>query len=695
MKKRAWALFTALVVGSGTAQEVEFPPDYYSFEEIARRLSIGEHKVSCDPALRERVALVALKSRPWHQVRELLERGLDIRLRKISQSQNHWKLERNPEIARQERRLLEHYFERLQQKLDAELNRVVAPFKTLRDNSSLQQIALRGIEHLHQSLRQQLFIPLEQAQRLTQMPFETFVLDLPALIRFDQTVDSIRLRLLESHPGLDGEARERQLMAELSREHPLQSFGFSAATLRWAEAQASQPHEEQRSSPNDEAELLYRQYRALMEAYSITFKLLDNAIEGYLVSRIGERLSAKEALLNGLAYTERSVTLSPDIVWLISDDKLKPMCEGMQLPLQWTLIACLRREGDLSLSYRIYLTPQDCASIKDAPAWYVLYERLSEIEAMDDTLEKAFREAQERIKTVLHQPVCQRPIKSSRELNFIYEWLLLWCKQHQQEVIAELFPLSRAAGFIEADLRRHFESSLQQLFQIWTANYRAREQTDGRTSASMLPITLDQHNGVWLVRDWTAFLHRAIDYPLASIKQFARSQWEYKDWLHFLRSRRAADIKQFACDELTITFLGRMFADVERLDFDFATAWMVVQLLEGLPTHELAQLLAPTENERGRDKSTVRLNRVHPAALAQFAQSLRMFALLMYAPNQAVVISRCAELETLLREGGFISTWGIQRGFAGWLVGVGDLEARDYIILVYGFASLRGVEKKE
>ncbi|MDW8051644.1 MAG: hypothetical protein RMJ83_04085, partial [Armatimonadota bacterium] len=86
-----------LLWSTACAQQVEFPLDYYSFEEIAQRMSVGGRRVDCARELRQRLAIIHIKPRSWQQVREILESALDIRLRRISESEDRWMLERNLE----------------------------------------------------------------------------------------------------------------------------------------------------------------------------------------------------------------------------------------------------------------------------------------------------------------------------------------------------------------------------------------------------------------------------------------------------------------------------------------------------------------------------------------------------------------------------------------------------------------------
>jgi len=83
---------------------VEFPLRWYSYPEIAQQLSVGERTVQCAPDLRQCVALVHLKPRPWQAAVRLLSEGLEVRLRKVSDAENRWVLERAPQVAARERR---------------------------------------------------------------------------------------------------------------------------------------------------------------------------------------------------------------------------------------------------------------------------------------------------------------------------------------------------------------------------------------------------------------------------------------------------------------------------------------------------------------------------------------------------------------------------------------------------------------
>jgi hypothetical protein len=131
-----------------TAQQVEFPLEFYSFAEIAQRMSVDGRRIECARDLRQRLALIHLKPRTWQETRELLEKALDVRFRKISDAENRWVLERDPEVVRVERQRRE----RLASYLDKEGAQDIRRFRLLLDKSvppekvfeSAQEFSLTG-----------------------------------------------------------------------------------------------------------------------------------------------------------------------------------------------------------------------------------------------------------------------------------------------------------------------------------------------------------------------------------------------------------------------------------------------------------------------------------------------------------------------------------------------------------------------
>ncbi|MGV3617701.1 MAG: hypothetical protein ACO1SV_20440 [Fimbriimonas sp.] len=63
-----------------TASSVEFDAQISSYEDIARRLSVGGRTVRCDEAIRGRLAALSIPKRPWEEAVRILSRALDLRL---------------------------------------------------------------------------------------------------------------------------------------------------------------------------------------------------------------------------------------------------------------------------------------------------------------------------------------------------------------------------------------------------------------------------------------------------------------------------------------------------------------------------------------------------------------------------------------------------------------------------------------
>lgn len=677
MRHRIVLLTGWLTLCVGGAQQVEFAPDFYSFEEIAKKLSVGRHKVVCAPELRERVALVALQPREWQQARELLEQGLDIRLRRISEKEKRWRLERNAEVAKQERQLLEQHIQKLQRELETALAQRRELFLNLPNTPDMRQLILRVLETA--DLSEDALKPLAAFVRSASA--ESLSRDERAFRRLNAIVAEHLARLREASPDAEWESLREQAIRDVLTRHSWQELGFSDETLRWARTQVE-------PTTADETELLLRQYHAVERVFSTLSAVLRGSIVDYLTTRLAQRLQVRDALLQGVAQSESRITLSPDVAeWLM--DLLREGSRRQEqfalphTPIEWQVVATLTRR-DNRLEYMLYLTPAG-ACLDEAKSFIIWHKDAHPaVGGTGDAIAQAFHEAQQRTAQLLRLPACQRPIKPVRcdanRIYLVYEWLYYWSWQHQQEVIAEIQPLSASARHSIRDLDEKAEPSLQQLFQLWQEIYRDRRRgVDG-----MLPLTLEQHEGVWIVRDWGAFLTRAIDYPTASIKRLMRSPLHYTDWLQFLHMLRPMQLRQTErmLGSAWNEELGEMFAQASKVGCDFGVAWLVTRLLEGLPPDERARMLRPGI------RANIPLWKVSPAALEQFVAGLRLLEAHSYVPTSVIAFNRCREPEALLRKHGYLATW--DHGLKGWKVAIGDPESRESPVLVYGFASLNG-----
>jgi len=128
----------------GTAQQepkLKLGPELMSYPEIAKRMSIGNRRVECARSLQNSMAVIHLRTRPWSEVRQLLQEGLDVQFRlksvqddkpEPSKSPNPsenpqpkqpeprtevWVMERAPETVRieseQRKRFVDHWLEQM------------------------------------------------------------------------------------------------------------------------------------------------------------------------------------------------------------------------------------------------------------------------------------------------------------------------------------------------------------------------------------------------------------------------------------------------------------------------------------------------------------------------------------------------------------------------------------------------------
>jgi hypothetical protein len=213
--------------------------------------------------LRQRLALIHLKPRPWQQTRELLEKALDVRFRKISDAENRWILERDPEVVRVERQRRERLASYLDKEGFAEL-RLIQIFL---DKSISPEKALE----MAQALDPEFAVPEEHRKEMLQLMELMRELPLESALRSWRAHKRLNQRFMNAMRSDDAEpALTEQSLAEL---------GFSAAELQWAE-QAAQSKDEKwqllLGSRSESESLAQRKAGALFA--------LGNFAEGYLAT---------------------------------------------------------------------------------------------------------------------------------------------------------------------------------------------------------------------------------------------------------------------------------------------------------------------------------------------------------------------------------------------------------------------------
>jgi hypothetical protein len=222
-QKQVLGWWCAALLAPATAQQIEFPLSHYSFEEIARHMSVAGRRVSCAPEVRQRLALIYLKPRSWREARALLERALEVQFRRVSDGD--WILERDPAIVGRERRLRERLARALEEQaaFQTRLLHACLDSKVPADRAATHLVRLR-YAHLPPSAQQAHWARLrDEIAHAQEMP-------LKAALRNWRAYEWFSSEFSRFH------ARGR--LQEFLRKYPLASFGFSEEERRWAVREA-------------------------------------------------------------------------------------------------------------------------------------------------------------------------------------------------------------------------------------------------------------------------------------------------------------------------------------------------------------------------------------------------------------------------------------------------------------------------
>jgi hypothetical protein len=436
---RLWGIvigcWCALSLGVATAQQVEFPLEFYSFAEIAQRMSIEGRRIECARDLRQRLALIHLKPRSWQETRELLEKALDVRFRKISDAENRWILERDPEVVRMERQRRE----RLANHLDKEGAQGMRVFRLLLDKSIPPEKVFEVAQEIQpdttpsEAERQQVVTVIEM---LREMPVETALRNWRAHKQLAKALA----------PLLDNQSEAVRLMTE----KPLASYGFAKEELQWAERIAQGKDEKWTQMLGDRLQRyehpLLKQVWALIALGDFTNSYASSWAADALMRQLQPPLRALDAIEQGVVARVYELSLPPELAaWLLNDvDGTKiPLNATEPVPLRLLVEAKWGRWGysydvaieplELPSEMRIYSLPRINARLFFLPEFaYRTFQRF------DPDLAQAYQAAYERHKQLLDDSSVRAPLDASaRSLaRTLYEW----AQKNQAELIAEVLP---------------------------------------------------------------------------------------------------------------------------------------------------------------------------------------------------------------------------------------------------------------
>jgi hypothetical protein len=329
-----------------TAQQVEFPLDYYSFVEIAQRMSVDGRRIECARDLRQRLALIHLKPRSWQQTRELLEKALDVRFRKISDAENRWIVERDPEVVRLERQRRERLASYLDKEGFAEL-RLMQIFLD-------KNIPPEKVLEMAQELDPGFTFPEEQRKEAFQLIELMRELPLETALRSWRAHKRLQQRFLNAMRSDDAAlALTEQSLAEL---------GFSAAELQWAEQVAQGKDKKGQlllGSGSESESRAQRKAQALFALGMFAEGYLSTYFVSTLLPRLQPPLRALEAIEQGVIARVYNPTLPPELAaWFLND------FNGDQIPLSATDPVPMRllataHWGQLGYDYHLNIQPLD------------------------------------------------------------------------------------------------------------------------------------------------------------------------------------------------------------------------------------------------------------------------------------------------------------------------------------------------
>ncbi|MFN7016899.1 MAG: hypothetical protein ACK4P5_07040 [Fimbriimonadales bacterium] len=600
--------------------QVELPLGYYSFAEIAQRMSVEGRTVECARDLQQRLAVIHLKPRSWQQTRELLESALDVRFRKISDAENRWVLERNPEVVRKERR----WREQLATYIEKRRGRDIRMFRMLMDNKVPPEVA---VERLMETYREDIDpseVP-DEAQLRAQMkqtiesfrkfPMELALRDWRAFLRMNKRFSEFfRHGLTDAgDPTLFG------FYSQFLAENPLSSFGFSKELLDWAQRAVT-----------DEQDATLSALRAMMGEIGVstdqqTMQLLllrSLGMFGFaygqvwahdaLIAQLRPPISVLETIEQGVLARDYTVVLPPEqLAWHLNDVEGKRVPLDAPAPIPTPLIAVAAWKGYAFSA--TYLFPDALPSsdflgfgantIDDSVMvrWEPKHlKRL--LPQIDAELARAYEQAYARHQQLASQPPVNQPLKVPHvKAAVLAEVAYRWAKEHHQEVVMEVL------GVFRWSYGRQGDSLAKQL------------------ETSQTPYLLEQRNGVWILRCWNAFVERVGDYPFAAVRDLLSSNYSYEAWQRFYREVSTEQARWLLSEPWHFSWDPREKSESlmrSVSSYDLGAAWLIMAILESLPPVERERFWNPPSDAPA---PTLEIARLPLEVRTRIAQTLTLW----------------------------------------------------------------------
>ncbi len=540
IRKMRWMMLVkGLILALSCFAQVEmrtvgFAPNFYSFEEIAQRLSTDAVQVRCAPTLRQRVAYLSLKPRSWTEVKSLLERGLHLTIRPDPKDPKIWWLERSPESLKREQHLRERFCNILQNYLTyRKPNRYPnwgEVFSSL--PVSVQESDLLNLRSQFQELGAA--IPDSEASEP----------DGSLAAQIARRLDKIDIPTCS--PDL---LRWAQQQAKLPKHEFVQRFGTYFGNYFW---------------DKDETLKTKLALAALAEAFPYRQRIL---FVHHAISNATTLSTIRTVLREGIVFTPVGIPIDES---LLQELTARPLSIKNPLPADpsvvvehtFTLDAC-NRTMRLLYGGQLFVLPDNGGYFEipsDAEGLEHFFEEIDKFLATD------YKRATELCTRVL-QTTPTKPVSAGKRRGFLslYEWLIEFSDQYQEEVIAEVFPRCALLDFPK-------QLSLRDLSQHLKAEGAWR---------------VDQVEGVWIWRNWLEFIDRAPDLPLATLMQLVRSPRTPNDWRRFTRQVSPRQARWLSLMP-NLPNTESLFGSSEWLGpMSFvAQQWLLFQVLDAVPQWE-------------------------------------------------------------------------------------------------------------
>jgi hypothetical protein len=605
------------------AQQVEFPAGYYSFAEIAQQMSTAGYKVDCARDLQQRLAVIHLKPREWQQAREALQQGLEVRFRKISDAENRWILERHPETLRNEKRQRELLAAHAEKQRDREMRLL----RLLIDkNTPEEKIVQALLEDYEQQLnsdetnrpavsREEAEKQIHQLALLSRtLPMELALRDWRAFRRLEKQMEQFTK---ENADSLTNEENTFGYIQAFLKQYPLSSFGFSKELLDWAQRAANDKDNVFFQSMGSETPFAFPN-----DPQARQFLLLQLAglfAQGYgqawaleaLRQQMHPPMTVLEAIEQRAVLRDYTITMPPQpLAWLVNDveGKVVPLDSSLPLSVKVTAVATWNL-GFCAFEYRFpQVTPEKSRSfalfygnqISEFTSVALDGKRfLRTLKAMDPELLRAYERAHQEHQKLLEQSPIQQSVKFPHASPMLLaEFLYRWAREQQQEVVMEITEFGTSQGDTLAK----------------------------RLASSAAPYLLEQHDSVWILRNWRAFVDRVPNYPLAAIRDLVRSDQSWEAWQRFYQSVSPEQARWLMTsgdffawnlsDQPTDTGVGITMRDL-------GNAWLMMRLLNELPSDLRARLWSVSDDSSSTPISLASLPAESKARLLQALEYCR------------------------------------------------------------------------